>query len=333
MMFLLDNLALSLFDELKKMTHVRHPWLAIYLLSFVYLGLMFPGFLILGRSRVNVRWVYTAFIGVIGLFSLVFLIVGRRGVDEQTVVQSVMTARVLPDGSLDVTEWANVFVRNGATFSIEHSGTGRLYSTAQDFEAVNGTITSGTQGRLTVDIPPFSRRPFVARRKVVSKPWNVAIDRWQAGAQLNRLTLTIGDRFPSGDRLLVAKVLYRNRLYSMRLVDGRLELSDRGAQLLTYFDNHDLTQTTDYGFMFDDWEDDDEIPVEQTYRRLLAPLIARSLELTTGKQAEAFMLPADRLRLFVYAALPEELSISSGALGNHSGYVLYRMDLFESVKP
>ena len=137
-------------------------------MAVVYILTVVPGVHYLGRKRFDYRLVYGALIGLIVLFSLGFAYFGRRGHDEANSVNSVAVARQLPGGALDVTSWSNVFVINGADYAIVHGGTGRLYSTAQSFEAVNGVIRNGGRGRFDVDIPPYSSQPFLHRMKLKS---------------------------------------------------------------------------------------------------------------------------------------------------------------------
>src|SRR5262249_24743375 len=121
----------AFFRDLKVMTRPHHNWLLINFMSLLYILLIFPGLYWLGRWRADYRMVYGAFLGGVALFSFGFATVGRRGYGEATAVHSVAIARSLPDGGEDINQWSNVFVTGGAIYTIEHGGTGRIYSSCQ----------------------------------------------------------------------------------------------------------------------------------------------------------------------------------------------------------
>jgi hypothetical protein len=78
--------------------------------------------------------------------------------------------------------------------------------------------------------------------------------------------------------------------------------------------------------------DDDELSAEERLAKLLRPLIARNLNLSDAKQIKAFALPADRVRLFVYAPMPESFFVTNERFSRQSGYVLYCIDVVVRVE-
>ena len=80
-------------------------------------------------------------------------------------------------------------------------------------------------------------------------------------------------------------------------------------------------------------------PPEQVFRTMLQPLIARHLGLNSQQEVEDFSFPDDRVRLFVYATLPEQLQVryavdeDAPITGRQQGRVLYCIDLFDPEEP
>ena len=82
----------SFFVRFNQMTTPNHNWLAIFLLGVVYWLMLFPGGLLLGRSRVDYRVVLGVLVATISLFSVCFSYIGARGYDETATVNSVAVA-------------------------------------------------------------------------------------------------------------------------------------------------------------------------------------------------------------------------------------------------
>lgn len=151
----------SVLNALKKMSRPDHNWWLIHLMSLVYIGLIFPGCFTIGRKRGgDYRFVFGGLLTIVATFSMAFLIVGRRGYGERTSVHAVAIARVMGDGRCDVSQWSNAFVVDGGDYELAHAGTGRIYSTCQDQEAVRREITNGPEAGFLADMPPFSSRTF-----------------------------------------------------------------------------------------------------------------------------------------------------------------------------
>ncbi|MGH7128721.1 MAG: hypothetical protein ACREIV_09130, partial [Planctomycetaceae bacterium] len=315
----------SVFTSLKRMAQPEHHWGVIYLLSFGYVLLVFPGFYLLGRRRLDYRIVYGAFLGTVAAFSAIFAFVGRRGYGESTHVHSLAIAQSLPAGAWDVHAWSNAFVTDGDMYTITHGGSGRLYSTAQSEEAVKGEIR-GTTGEFIVDVPPFSSRSFTHRIKLKSRPFAVTAADWAADERLKQLTVETGPAFPQPALGTQVFALYRDRLYEMKRENGRLvKRAGNGFTVAQYLGTIDFNQFQYYG-PFGQWEQEDETET-QRYRKMHKPLIARSLNLNNLKSEEEFELPADRVRLIVFAPMPENFHIQNDQFGRQSGHVLYLIDV------
>src|SRR5215469_7079634 len=151
----------SFFRVLAQLNRRHYDWGWIYLLAIAYVGLIGPGNLLAGRKLRDYRLRILLLLATIGGFALIFNAVGRRGQGETSVIHSLSYARAIDGDTYNVTQWIDVFATHGAQYTIQHNAPHNLYGTGQDFEMVNGWIESGKGGRLTVDIPMFSRRALL----------------------------------------------------------------------------------------------------------------------------------------------------------------------------
>ncbi len=312
----------SYLSELKAMTRPEHNWLLLHLMFWVYILLIFPGCYLVGKHRNDFRVVYLALIGTVAIFSLAFGIVGQRGYGESTTVHSVAIVSPLPDGQLDVAQWSNVFVTGGAIYDIRHKGTGTLYSTCQETEAVNGFIKNGAEALFRVDIPPFSSREFAHRIKAAGALPNVRVERFATeNGGLKELALAVDGTFPKTDELVV---LYRDRFYSLyeQKAEGRLMFRSSVGSVPAYL-RVEQNQNN-----YNPWisSQHEETP-EQRYQKLFHPLATRSLNIRNVTDANAVRWAPDRVRLMYYADLLPELFVQNTRFTNQKGKALYCIDL------
>jgi len=318
----------TILGHLKSMSNPDHNWPAIYGLSLIYSLIIFPGCYLLGRRRIDYRLVFGAMLLAVAVFSLMIGLVGRRGYGEATSVHSVAIARPLDKNVCDVTAWSAPFATTGGDYEIVHNGEGRLYSTAQTREAVNRFIDNGAEAVFLADIPPFSSRPFTLRARVECPVPELNVTNWQPGRILRQLAFTTGDGFP--DDVNTVHALYRNRIYTLEAIGNEWKLAPK-SQPLAVFLQYDET-AMQYGastnpFAFDPFASDDQAP-DKRYDALIKPLIARGLGLQDGDSVQKFELLDDRVRVFVYGALPEELYLKNDRFTRQRGRVLYSIDLF-----
>ena len=332
---LFPDLGGGLFAYLKTLNKPNHNWALIYAMALVYVVTVVPGVHYLGRKRFDYRLVYGTLVGLIVLFSVGFAYFGRRGHREASAVNSVAVARQLPGGAWDITSWSNVFVINGADYEIVHGGSERLYSTAQTFEAVNGTIRNGSPGRFDVDIPPFSSQPFVGRLKVNGERKLLNVLEFSAEATLKRLVLEPTSSFPHPARDEFVYVLFGDQFQRITWLGGRLTLSDSVSGSMTEFFSTvewgDLSPFAIRSGRFGRVDQQDQGP--PPFDKLMRPLIAWSLDLRKAGDLRTMRLATDRARLFVWSDLPDNLKIENKMMRNQQGRVLYVIDVPRPVKP
>ena len=318
-----DDFSYGILHDLRSKTIPRHHWALIYPLAILYVMLIFPCAYLLGRRRLAVPVVYGALLGVIAVFSVALGLLGRRGHSESNAVHTIAMARQLPGGQWDVTGWSNAFVTEGDRYRIDHQGHGGLYSTAQEAEFVRGAIRGGQDGFFDAEIPPFSSRTFAHRVKTAAGP-EFTFESWRAGA--GGMTELVVSTSGLPDQVLTAYALYGRDIYRMRSENGRLVLQPGGARLSGFLGALNDERFWHYAFP-DIWAE--QRPVEEELdARMIVPLVAQSLEVESRRKAERFRLPPDRVRLFVYAPLPEEFFVKDERLRPQTGSVLYSVDLF-----
>ena len=317
----------QLFSVMKKLTRPNHNWALIYLLSFIYIGLIFPGCFLLGRRRVHYLVTYGAIIGCVALFSLIFLIVGRRGYGESTRINTLGFAQQIEGDNWDVSLFSNVFATAGDTYELKHQGEGGLYSTCSTMESVNGDIDSGVDGRFSVDIPPFSNRPFAHRMKIRLPQLPITKTAFEATDRLSRLELEVGESFPKDP--IAMFVQFRHSFHMVTRQGNQLHAQPTRLEYKSFL------KLSDYGSFFGagtgGWlfgEDPEE--AKEEFRDLWRALVARHLSILEDRSVQSFSLPTDRARLFVFTEAPDQLRVDSDRFPEQSGLLLYAVDILRN---
>ena len=310
---------MAFFNTLKSAKRSSYNWILIYLFAFLYVLMIFPGCYVLGRNASDYRLHVVALLATVLIASVCFYAVGRRSGDESMVIRSLSIANEMPDGQMDLTSWSEAAVTIGGYFSFQHSGEGTLFSTASSTERVNAEIVNSVNAQLDVDIPPYSSRTFIYQTQVDQKPLDIRLDGLLAEAgRLQALNLTTGDNFP--DDVAQVVVLYNKSFYRMveeKTGGYRLVRSIGTLSSMAY------TVATDrFGIYFDP-EFDKYKEADKALRSAFRPLICRQLGLQSVSDDEATPLPQDRVRVFVYAKMPQEFLPQSDDFDHKLGYVLY----------
>ncbi len=320
----------SFLSQLKNMTKPDHNWLLLHFMFWVYIAMVFPGCYILGKRYTDFRVVYAGLLGTVLLFSFLFSVVGQRGYGESTAIHSVAIARPLPDGSLDVSSWSNVFVTGGARYDIRHNGQGGLYSTCNQSESVNGTINNGAESLFNVDIPPFSNREFAHRVKLAGPGPKLKIESMKLEeGRLAQLSLSV-EGLQQVDVNPSMYLLYGNRFHALMWRDGKLELvSDAGdAKAVLQLQQSQNWANNGYGYGgYDPYNQRNVQTPKERFNLMFRPLLSRSLNVGREREAEQVQLPTDMVRVYLYAKMPPEFAVQNGRLGKQEGEVLYCIDL------
>jgi len=315
--------ARSFLTSLKNMTKPHHNWPLLHLMFWVYIGLVFPGCWLLGRKYSDYRVVYLALLATVGLFSILFAIVGRRGYGEATAVNTTAIIQALPDQMADVAAWTNIFVTSGGDYEIRHPGEGALYSTCNTSEKVPGTIINGADANFLVDMPPFSSREFAHRLRLP-----LALPRVHLVNPDQSIRGSIqGQKFQSDtDFPVMAEsfvMLHGTDFYTVTKKDRELTAGSILGGPEGYLR---IGQDNGWNYGYSGW-DNREQPVIDKYRELVIPLISRSLNIGSRGDAQAFGLAPNVARLIYFAPLPAGLNIQNAYLGKQDGWGIYVLDI------
>jgi hypothetical protein len=319
----------KLFVALSGLSRARLDWGLIYLLAILYLGLVGPGNFLAARRLADYRLRIGLLLATVAGFALLFNFVGRRGQGEASVVHTLSYARAIDGDTYDVMQWINVFATHGGHYTITHAAPHNVYSTGQDYEAVNGLIQSGKDGRFVVDIPMFSRRGLLHEAEMKGADMGVKIVNWDGADTLKKLTLSAQPDFSK--QILEGWLVQGDRIYTMKLAGDQIEFADTARQSLSSSLSPSGPQQVPFNPYGNSYEKDpSDADVEQEFRKLAKPLIAWSLGLQDSKDQEAPPRTTDgRVQLFLFARSPQSFGISGPQVGREIGYVLYRLDLFK----
>ncbi len=161
------------------------------------------------------------------------------------------------------------------------------------------------------------------------------VQEFSADTKLTRLVLTAGNNFPHPAGSDSVYVLYRDQICPMTWSNGRLHLaasqSEALSQFLAAIQWYDLSP---YSMRYSNVpQRNSQAVATPPFETLLRPLIAWSLHLRRQGDIPKFLLPDDRVRLFVWAEQPEPLKIEGAWRGSQQGRVLYVVDVTKAVKP
>ncbi|HEX9048850.1 MAG TPA: hypothetical protein VF988_17630, partial [Verrucomicrobiae bacterium] len=221
----------SFLRTLAQLSQRRYNWAAIYLLAFAYLALAGPGQFFWGRKIGDYRLRIGLLLAIVAAFAFLFNLVGRRGLGERNVVHSLSYARSIGGGSYDVLQWDNVFAARGSHYSITHGAPHNLYSVGRNFDAVNGVIQGGKDGRLVLDIPMFSRRAFVHQAEMKGHSIPLTVQSWTGADTVKHLVVAGEPDLPK--QVLMGWVAQGNRLYALKTTAAGLEFDDGDTESLT----------------------------------------------------------------------------------------------------
>jgi hypothetical protein len=326
------NLDGQLLQKLAAVTKPRIAWWLIWLLAAGYLVCIGPMHY---RWSKRMRWTFSIalLVALVAGFSAAFAYAGRRGASEKQQLNTLAIARSLGDGRYDVMQWASVFVTRGSLYKITHASPSNLYSTATEFESVNGVAVNARDGHLDVDIPLYSTRPFVHRGVLAGDRTEMEVAVWKSDRfnDLEALELAPAPGFP--EKVMQLWVQKEDRFHELKKAGERWVLADERAKDSSGFFPDDyfykvLRQPGPAFVRFGPGDDPDsrEDRWREDAGRLL---IARALGNVDGLQNKITRqpLPPDRLRVFIYAPIPDGFRLQDPRFKEQSGYVLYWQEL------
>ena len=309
----------QLFIDLQEAARFHRRWWLVYGAVLLYLLALYPGCYWLGRRLSDWRPFYAGFLLVCFVFSTGFAMLGRVGSAEQNRVRSVALARQLEDGLYDVTQWSCLGAVNGDLYGIEHNGSGRLYSSCQDMEKVNGAVQLA-EGRFDVDLPPASTRTLMHRMRIAGPSLQLAVRSLQVDERgLSQFSASIAPEI----KPRVAYAWYRDQIYELSPAGNALSIRDRGRPGITF-----LNSFEDYWAANGRWRNSDDVRDRmQIFQGLARSLIGNSFRLQSRVHPEDVSLPDNMVRVFVYAPAPTAFNVQGDRFPDQIGFVMYVVDL------
>lgn len=312
------------FEAMRQFTQPSHAWWLIFLLALVYIGSIFPGCWLLARQNRHFLTVYGAIAGLSIVFSLLFLLIGRRGYGEFTTQHTLAISRIEDSTTQNVMEWNSLFVTSGDQYTITGTDEQSLFAVPHLQQQTNAVMVGGNDGRLSVGIPPFSTQTFVCRRQLPMADWQLEVLSFrQPSGGIADLQLKYGPAFEVIEkaeiRLQHRRVLYRATCDESA---GLIRQTGRIASLAKFCNDYYQNSYTGYG-----WGPSGTGTADTFYDEVLPAVILRSLTDDGIYDPREFDLPADRVRLFVYTTLAADHFVETNTNSQKRGRILYVCDI------
>jgi len=316
-----------LFRELQYSTRFKRNWWLVYATGLLYLLAVFPGSYLLGRRAADWRWFYAGFLGTSVVFSAAFARMGQLGSAERSRTRSVATAFQIADGLYDVTQWTCAASRDGDLYQLTNSGSGRLFTSCQELEAVNGVVHL-LDGRFDIDMPPASTCNILQRSRIESLGLGVQVEQLQTtGPTLQQFAV----KFAPGvyDRSMLVCAVYRNNIYAMTADAEGARLANQRQGLVSFINSIGIVPWQDAPRNVDLWGNDLEEAISSTefFQILMRQAVGTTLKLPPNAASEDVALDRSIVRLLIYRPMPESLRFAGDQFPDQQGYVLYVHDL------
>ncbi len=311
------------FEQLRHLTQPNHPWLLIFLLGIVYIGLLFPGCWVLARQKRHFLIIYGTIAALAAVFSVLFLIIGRRGHGEDFWLHTLAVSRIQDDGYQNVLEWDALFVTTGDSYAISAEDQQALFAIAETGQASGAVMTAGNRGQLHVPIPPFSSQGFLCRRRMPAPDWDLKLVSFRStGPRRVEAVLQGGPGFQIDPDSQVG-LLHDHQMYRMKYDAAKRQLTVQASMgNLNRFCSGFLNEHyMNFGWM--SYTDDGDASF---YQNVFNGLVVRSLLENGVPDPTTMRLMPDRVRLFVYTDAPDSHFVDVNVDCRKEGRVLYVQD-------
>lgn len=317
----------EILTHLTEMSKPQRIWYLNFFLSFVYLLVAGPGYYFVTRLGLKPVSYYLCYFAGTALFSIIFLISGKYSSNQTSQVHSLILANVLPNQEIEIEEWSSLGIVTGGTYEITHQGNEHLYASCNEFSKINGVITSGTQGKMRVDIPPHSTQSFLHKGRTKETVFAVSVE----SALINEsgvetLTLKVDNHFP----LQVEQIYFQSgaKLYELKKEADRLVFHGTSRDISSVLstslprESNTLVRSRLTGKVTFK-----EKSVDTSLVPMFPVLLKRALgseveQLERGKQNTD-----DSGKLLVLATAPEELFLQTPQVTKKYGLVLYSLNV------
>lgn len=316
-------------NRLKDLVRPQHNWFVIYGASGFYMLLLFPGGFLLARSKLDYRVGLVALLVIVTGFSWMFRQVGARGYGESTKTLTAAIARPLPEGRFDIELWSSLFVTEGGSYSIAHTGEAGTYSTAQNSERINGQASTGRRATLTSDMPQFTFRTLAHRTQLPLGHLRInLLPDVPPTSEPAELAVSVEGAPAAKERSGV--VLIGNRLYSLNL-----DILRDGKGRLVSGEGEPLASAIEITNRFRRFRRGEVADTDLGLDRFRNWLIIRDLGLRILADVMSYELPPDRAKVYLFCDLPDSLATFEASdfetpLGGQSGRLLYSLDVILS---
>ena len=294
------------------MTRPAHNWPLIYGLILAYVVLVVPVNFLIGRKWRDYRRTIAFCLAAVALFGWLFSVVGRRGYGESAAVHTLSYARPLGHGAWDVSQWTNVFVIDGAYYTLTHPCPQNLYSTCSQMESVNGVVQNGRDGNFRVDIPLYSSRALLHRGRFSrARPEPESGRMEEATSKLQ--SFAVEGAPPEG--IIEAWAFYRGSVYRMYVTSDRIQMVGTRPACRSSSFRRTSSRCTDFGGRMGRIEPEG-LKTEERFKQMLRPLMAWAVG-GAGVYRHEFVLPQtdDAVQLFLFARAPDSLKLGRSGLG------------------
>ena len=317
----------SLFRVLGRHARPRHNWALIYVSAIFYLGVAGPGTLLLGRWVRDYRIVLGVLLGSVVAFGVLFAVIGQRGQGERSLVYTVSYARSLGGRQFDVTQWINLFVTRGGTYTLRHDAPHNLYGVHSDFESVNSVARNGKDGALVVDMPVFSQRAVVHQGVLTGDAVAIDVIAWKGGDRLEEFAVRPNPELQG--KITEMWAVSRGYVYPLRWRNEAWSLDWTPQLVSDYFAQDKMAQFNSLGYQQLDPGTDSQFSSAEM-SSIARPLMAYALGgayTFTHTIARPEPVLAEEVQVFFIAPSPPGFGVVGKDFGRETGFTLYHVTL------
>lgn len=315
----------GILERLRLTSEPQHSSILIGLLALLYVLVLYPGGWWFSRQpEVRFPWPLVGVGGAVVLFSVLFWWVGRRGYQEVRSSRADLVALAEDDRHWDVLAFRQLFVTEGADYSLRQSGRQTLLASGVQDEQVSATAVVGTEAEYRCRIPPYSRELVISRSRVELADWGLRLEQLSVtGGTLTGVLISAGASLTlrEGD---LAWVMYGSQVWPLAwsAAERQFRLQLTGRSELGEFLRAQLE-----GPMWP-WGGESELTEEEARRRARTQgLFRRALWRPGRGRVRDVRIPADRVLFLLETDLPEELRVVLNPELEQSGRVLYAREL------